>query len=121
MINRKHLNFCVCEHQGTRIIIIVTNKNKVMGKMSKQSRKIESVKSLQSLRNIGPATAERLYSIGIKTPQQIKESDPEKLFKKLKAKEKKKLDRCVLYQLQGAKLDIPWPLCKDFTIYGKAS
>jgi len=24
-----------------------------------------------------------------------------------------KLDKCVLYQLRGALLDIPWPKCKD--------
>ena len=34
--------------------------------------KQHSIKSLQTLRNIGPVTSEKLYSIGIKTPEQFK-------------------------------------------------
>ena len=75
--------------------------------------KEDSSKSLQTLRNIGPVTAERLYSIGIETPEQMKKSEPVELYEKLKYKNGGKLDRCVLYQLQGAVLDIPWPLCKN--------
>ncbi len=81
--------------------------------MSKQSEKSKAIKRLQSLRNIGPTTAEKLYSIGIKTPEQMKQSDPAKLYKKLKKKSGSKLDKCVLYQLQGAVLEIPWPKCKN--------
>ena len=75
--------------------------------------KHDSTKSLQTLRNIGPATAERLCSIGIKTPDQMRQSDPEKLYEELKRRSGGQLDRCVLYLLQGAILDIPWPLCKN--------
>ena len=77
--------------------------------------KAEAIKRLCSLRNIGPVTAERLYSIGIETPEQMKKSDPEKLYEKLKKKHKGRLDRCVLYQFQGAVLDVPWPKCKNLT------
>ena len=73
----------------------------------------KSIIRLQSLRNIGPITAEALYSIGIKTPEQFKQSRPEKLYEELKNKRGGKLDRCVLYQLRGALLDIPWPECKN--------
>ncbi len=83
--------------------------------MSKQSEKSEAIKHLQSLRNIGQTTAEKLYSIGIKTPEQMKQSDPAKLYKKLKKKSGSKLDKCVLYQFQGAVLGIPWPECKNLT------
>jgi len=72
----------------------------------------EAIRRLRSLRNIGPATAERLYSLGIRMPEQMKRADPEKLYEELKKKRKGKLDRCVLYQFQGAVLDIPWPECK---------
>lgn len=72
-----------------------------------------SMKNLQTLRNIGPATAEKLYSIGIKTPDQLKRSNPEKLFKTLKKKSNGKLDVCVLYQFRGAVFDIPWWKCKS--------
>jgi predicted flap endonuclease-1-like 5' DNA nuclease len=42
-------------------------------------KKEESIKKLQSLVNIGPATANRLYSIGITTPRQLKRSNPERV------------------------------------------
>jgi len=77
--------------------------------------KKKSLKSLQTLQNIGPLTAEELYSIGIETPEQLKKSDPMELYEKMKYKNGGKLDRCVLYQIQGAILDIPWPLCKNLT------
>lgn len=81
--------------------------------MIKQNKKSEAIKGLQSLRNIGPATAEGLYSIGIKTPEQVRLSDPEEIYERLKKKEGGRLDKCVLYLFQGAVLDIPWWKCKD--------
>lgn len=78
-----------------------------------------AMEDLQILRNIGPATAERLYSIGIKTSEQMKLSDPEELYEKLKKKEGGILDKCVLYQLRGAILDVPWPKCKNIIKYSK--
>ena len=79
--------------------------------------KLESMKYLQTLRNIGPATAMRLYSIGIKSPEQLKKSNPEELYEELKRKSGGKLDRCVLYILRGAVLDVPWPKCKNLNDY----
>jgi len=55
--------------------------------MSKQTPKSQAIKRLQSLQNIGPVTAERLYSIGIRTPEQMKQSDPEEKNQRLKEKE----------------------------------
>lgn len=63
--------------------------------------------------NIGVVTAEKLYSIGIKTPTQMKNSNPERLYEELEKKHGGKLDKCVLYQFRGAILDIPWWKCKD--------
>ncbi|MGD8534288.1 MAG: helix-hairpin-helix domain-containing protein [Candidatus Aminicenantes bacterium] len=83
--------------------------------MIRQNERSEVIKRLQTLRNIGPATAEKLYSMGIETPEQLKQSSPEKLYEKLRHKAGGKLDKCVLYQLQGAILDIPWPECKGFS------
>lgn len=71
------------------------------------------MEELQTLCNVGPATAKRLLLVGIKTVAQMKKSNPEKLYEKLKAKEGGVLDKCVLYQLRGAILDIPWWKCKD--------
>lgn len=85
--------------------------------MNKDKRQI--MKDLQTLQNIGPATAKRLYLIGIKTSRQMRRSDPVELYEKLKKKEGGILDKCVLYQLRGAILDIPWPKCKDIIKYSK--
>ncbi len=81
-------------------------------KMKIKNRKTES--NLQSLINIGPATVKRLHAIGIKTPSQLKKSNPEKIYEKLKQKESDHLDICVLYQLRGAILNAPWWMCKDW-------
>lgn len=75
--------------------------------------KENSLQDLQSVRNIGPVAAAELYSLGIKSSQQLKLSDPEELYKRLKKKNGGRLDRCVLYQFRGAIRDIPWPECKD--------
>lgn len=75
----------------------------------------KSIRSLQTLRNIGPTMAERLYSIGIKTPEQMRRSDPGEIYEKLREKEGGKLDKCALYLLQGAVLDISWSKCKNLT------
>lgn len=80
--------------------------------MNLHRERSEAIKGLQTLRNIGPVTAEKLYSIGIVTPGQLKRSDPKVLYEKLRRKCRGKLDKCVLYQLQGAVLDRPWPECK---------
>ncbi len=82
-------------------------------KMNNQDRKPEAIRQLQSLRNVGRITAERLYSIGIKTPQEMKRSDPKILYNKLRKKMGGRLDKCVLYQFQGAILDIHWWECKN--------
>ena len=73
----------------------------------------ESNQDLQSLMNIGPAIAGRLHSIGITTSAQLKKSNPEKVYEKLKKHEGGVLDKCVLYVLRGAILNAPWWVCKD--------
>ena len=76
----------------------------------------ETIKDLQSLQNIGPATAKRLYAIGVRTPKQLKQFSPEQIYEKLKKKEGGVLDKCVLYQIQGAFLNIPWWKCKNLKV-----
>jgi hypothetical protein len=79
--------------------------------MSERSDKKTAIKRLQGLRNVGEVTAEKLYAIGIETPEQMMRSDPQEVYQKLKERAGGKLDRCVLYQMQGAVLDIPWWEC----------
>lgn len=81
--------------------------------MKFQKKRETALKALQSMRNIGPIAAAELYSLGIKSQQQMRLSDPDKLYERLKKKKGGKLDKCVLYQLRGAIRDIPWPQCKD--------
>ncbi len=81
--------------------------------------KQQIMKELQTLQNIGPATAKRLYSIGIRTSEQMRRSDPEGLYEKLKKRRSGILDKCVLYQLRGAILDVPWPKCKNIIKFSK--
>jgi hypothetical protein len=83
--------------------------------MKKQNKILEDNENLQSLINIGPTTAKRLNSIGITKSTQLRNLDPEETYEKLKEAEGGILDKCVLYQLRGAVLNIPWWLCKDLT------
>ncbi len=85
-----------------------------MGKMSKLDEKSESIRRLQILRNIGPKMAEKLYTLGIKTPEQMRRSDPEKLFGQLQIIDDN-VDPCELYVFRGAILDVPWWECKNLT------
>jgi len=78
-----------------------------------ETKQSKSMEGLQSLVNIGPAIAKRLYSIGIRTAKQLKKSNPEEIYEKLKMNEGGILDKCVLYQIRGAILEIPWWTCKD--------
>ncbi len=82
--------------------------------MNKQSEKSKAIKHLQVLRNIGPKTSEKLYALGIKTPEQMKKLNPDKLYKQLQTIDPK-TDPCELYVFRGAILDIPWWECKDLT------
>ncbi len=81
--------------------------------MSERSDKKTAIKRLQGLRNVGAVTAEKLYAIGIETPEQMMRSDPQEVYQRLRERAGGKLDRCVLYQMQGAVLDIPWWECKN--------
>jgi len=80
----------------------------------------EKVLQLTMLRNVGEKTARALLDLGIETPEQMFEADPETLFEELKHRRGGKLDRCVLYLFRGAKHGIAWPECKDpFTPPGR--
>jgi hypothetical protein len=81
--------------------------------MKDLKKKERILKELQSMRNIGPIAAMELYSLGIRSSEQMKRSDPEGLYERLKKKKGGKLDPCVLYQFRGAVRNIPWPECKD--------
>ena len=73
----------------------------------------EKLARLRTLRNVGEKTAPVLLSLGIETPEQMFEANPEELYKKLEVSRSGMIDRCVLYQFRGAKYGLAWPECKD--------
>ena len=79
--------------------------------MSKSTKSSE--RSLQTLRNIGPALEGKLRLIGINTVEDFLRSEPEELYQRLQSALGHPVDRCVLYCFEGAKLDLPWPQCKN--------
>ncbi len=81
-------------------------------KMSDRSKKV-ILKNLQTLINIGPAIAEKLYFIGIRSPEEVINAEPEELYSRLQKKLGCHIDRCVLYVFRGAKTGRPWSECLD--------
>ena len=73
----------------------------------------EKLKRLMMLRNVGEKTAPKLFDLGVETPEQMFDADPDALYEEWKRRNGGKLDRCVLYQLRGAKYGMAWPECKD--------
>ncbi len=71
------------------------------------------LKNLQTLSNIGPAIAEKLYLIGIRSPEEVINVDPEELYQRLQKRLGCHVDRCVLYVFRGAKIGRPWAECVD--------
>jgi hypothetical protein len=59
-------------------------------------------KDLTSIPNIGPRIAAKLNDIGIKTVDDLKGKDPEKLYNQNTVKYGHPLDRCVLYVYRSA-------------------
>ena len=71
------------------------------------------LKNLQTLTNIGPAIAGKLYLIGIRSPEEVVDAEPEELYLRLQKKLGCHVDRCVLYVFRGAKTGRLWPECSD--------
>jgi predicted RecB family nuclease len=59
--------------------------------------KAKAIKSFQIIPGVGPSIAADLWKIGIRSLDDLKEKDPQKLYDKLCQLEKKHIDRCVLY------------------------
>jgi len=51
---------------------------------------------------VGPSIAHDLWRLGIESVGDLKGADPEKLYARLGALNKSKVDRCVLYVFRGA-------------------
>ncbi len=64
--------------------------------------KIQILKKLQEIPGVGKSIAEDLWSINIKSPQDLKGQDPEMLYKKICLQAGMPVDRCMLYILRCA-------------------
>lgn len=60
------------------------------------------LKALTVIPGIGPNVAKDLWSLGIKTPDDLKEKDPEGLYEELNNKLGYRTDPCVLYTFRCA-------------------
>jgi hypothetical protein len=64
---------------------------------------------LKKLKNIGARTVKSLNEIGIFSVEEFFATDEIELYKKLRAKNPNKdICICALWQIVGAKLDLPW-------------
>lgn len=63
--------------------------------------KNEILKELQKLPNVGPAVAGDLLSLGIKTIDDLKDKDPQKLYERLEKLSGQHVDRCMLYVMRS--------------------
>jgi hypothetical protein len=57
----------------------------------------QSLKDLQAIPGVGPNIAGHLWKIGIRSVEDLKDRDPEKLYQALCKREKAVVDRCALY------------------------
>lgn len=64
--------------------------------------KHESLKDLQSIPGVGPSIAEDLYNIGIQSVKDLKQQNPEDLYKRSNMFEGAVQDRCLLYVFRCA-------------------
>jgi hypothetical protein len=69
-----------------------------MPKSTKQS----VLKELQLIPGVGPRIADDLWNLGLRAPHDLKDQDPEELYRRLCAREGARVDRCVLYVLRCA-------------------
>jgi hypothetical protein len=60
------------------------------------------IKDLMRIPGVGKSIAEDLYSLGIKKVEDLKNSDPEKLYKEISVQRGKLQDRCLLYVFRCA-------------------
>jgi hypothetical protein len=60
------------------------------------------VRQLTDIPNIGPSLAADLFSLGVTTPQQVREMDPVELYEQLRDPMGKRHDPCVLDTFMAA-------------------
>ena len=67
-----------------------------------ESLKPSVLRELQQIPGVGKKIAEDLWTLGIRSVHDLKDTDPEALYRKLAARKGSRVDRCVLYVLRCA-------------------
>ena len=62
----------------------------------------EILKNLQIIPGVGKSIAEDLYALGIRKVSDLKNKNPETLYKKLCTQQGMRIDRCMLYVFRSA-------------------
>lgn len=70
--------------------------------MPKITEKQTVISDLQRIPGVGISIANDLYGIGIRSVENLKTKDPEKLYDKINKQSGKKHDRCLLYVFRCA-------------------
>ncbi|AUB55466.1 pathogenicity locus [Methanobacterium subterraneum] len=59
--------------------------------------KISALKDIKQIPGVGDVIAEDLWDLGIRSPEDLKDQDPEELYLQLCALQDTKVDKCMLY------------------------
>ncbi|MBN2589253.1 MAG: helix-hairpin-helix domain-containing protein [Sedimentisphaerales bacterium] len=70
--------------------------------MSSKSMRQSTLKELQQIPGVGESIARDMQSIGIKSISDLKNQNPEKLYRRLCEYKASSVDRCMLYVLRCA-------------------
>ena len=62
----------------------------------------KALKELQQIPGVGPRLSEALFNLGISSIEDLRDNDPEKLYKKMEKSSGHHVDRCVLYVFRCA-------------------
>ena len=65
-------------------------------------RRMDTLRALQVIPGVGPSLAHDLFVLGIRQVSDLKQKDPEKLYRRLEVHVGQKVDRCVLYVFREA-------------------
>jgi nucleotidyltransferase/DNA polymerase involved in DNA repair len=77
-------------------------KNQSLPSRSQSSLKEAVSRDFQKIPGVGPRIAENFWRLGLRSLEDLRQSDPERLFRQLSVLEGKKVDRCALYVFRSA-------------------
>jgi nucleotidyltransferase/DNA polymerase involved in DNA repair len=62
----------------------------------------KALKELRTIPGVGKEISEDFYDLGIRSVADLKNKNPEVLYKRLCVKQRKRIDRCMLYVMRSA-------------------